>query len=296
MDVARDVVDLFSVKDVSRAQEIAAKLNQLNTDRQEEERRIVEAIMTRLEEDTALREAYCIVVDGDGWHRGVIGITATRVVERYGRPALVIARDGEQAHGSGRSISAFHLLEGLESCRDLFTRYGGHSHAVGFSMPSQNISELRSRMDAFARARLELKDFEPVLRVDAELPLSQVTPKFYEVVERMEPFGVGNPEPVFAARGVRLLAPPMVIKDKHVRLKVGATAPVNGRGNWRQTVSYKAMGWRMAEQAQGQGLLAGDLLDIAFTLNHNDHPEFGGLELSLKDVKKSGTGTDSGAI
>jgi single-stranded-DNA-specific exonuclease len=296
MDVARDVVDLFSVKDVVRAQEIAAKLNQLNTDRQEEERRIVEAIMTRLEEDTALREAYCIVVDGDGWHRGVIGITATRVVERYGRPALVIARDGEQAHGSGRSISAFHLLEGLESCRDLFTRYGGHSHAVGFSMPSQNISELRSRMDAFARARLELKDFEPVLRVDAELPLPQVTPKFYEVVERMEPFGVGNPEPVFAARGVRLLAPPMVIKEKHVRLKVGATALVNGGATWRQTISYKAMGWRMAEQVQGQGLLAGDLLDIAFTLNHNDHPEFGGLELSLKDVKKSETSTDRGAI
>ncbi len=113
------------------------------------------------------------MIDGESWHRGVIGITATRVVEKYGRPALVISRDGEQAHGSGRSISAFHLLNALESCADLFTRFGGHSHAVGFSLPASRVPELRAHLDGYARARLTLSDFEPALSCDAELSLDR---------------------------------------------------------------------------------------------------------------------------
>src|SRR5277367_4771086 len=116
MDVARDVIELFSAKDPVRARELAAKLDTLNAARQEEERRILRAVDERVSGDPALCDAYCIVIDGDDWHRGVIGITATRVVERYNRPALVISRAGEEAFGSGRSIKAFHLLEALESC------------------------------------------------------------------------------------------------------------------------------------------------------------------------------------
>src|SRR5262249_13664470 len=120
MDVASDVIDLFTAKDPSRAAQIAARLDQLNADRQEEERRILDSIWKRFDDDTALRETFCYVIDGEGWHRGVIGITATRVVEKFGRPALVITRDGEEAHGSGRSIRPFHLLNALESCPHLF--------------------------------------------------------------------------------------------------------------------------------------------------------------------------------
>src|SRR5439155_3785288 len=167
MDVARDVIDLFSVKDAARACEIANRLDQLNSERQEEERRIMDAIQLRIEQEPALREAFCAVIDGDGWHRGVIGITATRVVERYGRPAVVVSRDGEEAHGSGRSIPAFHLLNALESCSTLFTRYGGHAHAVGFSLPSARVADLRAQLDVYSRTRLNLADFEPVLNIDA---------------------------------------------------------------------------------------------------------------------------------
>src|SRR5207248_7287509 len=169
MDVARDVIDLFSTKDAGVAREIANRLDKLNTDRQEEERRILVEIDQRLAADSPLRESFCMVIDGDGWHRGVIGITATRVVERYGRPALVVSRDGDEAHGSGRSIAPFHLLNALESCRDLFTRYGGHSHAVGFSLLSSRVTELKTQLDAYARQRLTLADFEPALNFDAEL-------------------------------------------------------------------------------------------------------------------------------
>jgi single-stranded-DNA-specific exonuclease len=338
MDVARDVIDLFTVKDQVRAREIAAKLDKLNTDRQEEEKRILRAVEERFASDPALSESYCIVMDGDGWHRGVIGITATRIVERYNRPTLVISRDGDEAHGSGRSIRAFHLLEAVESCGGLFSRYGGHSHACGFAMPAANIPELRTRLDQFARTKLTLADFEPVLDVDGELPLSDVTPELFHALALLEPYGMGNPEPVFATCGVQVVAPPRIIKDKHVKLKLRAaqnavasddeeelspaaimatprchpdSAPIRRserhsaaallttenrelRTDFRSRITFDALGWHMAERAQKDQLLAGDSIDIAFTIGNNDHPEYGGLELTLRDFKTPPTKGGSG--
>jgi single-stranded-DNA-specific exonuclease len=284
MDIAQDVIELFSVKEAARAREIAARLDKLNSERQEEERRIVDAIEQRLAEDTTLRDSFCMVIDGDGWHRGVIGITATRVVERYGRPALVISRDGDEAHGSGRSIPAFHLLNALESCASLFTRYGGHSHAVGFSIASSRLPELRMQLDKYARTLLSLSDFEPVLNIDSELPLENITPELFEALRKLEPFGAGNPGPVFFASSARLTAPPKILKEKHVRLKLTPGASNTGNG-WRRSVTHNAMGWRLAERVAQANVLPGDLLDIAFTLDQNEHPEFGGIELSLRDFK-----------
>jgi single-stranded-DNA-specific exonuclease len=324
MDVARDVIELFSVKDAARAREIANKLDQLNADRQAEERRILDAIHSRLEQEPTLLNSFCLVIDGDGWHRGVIGITATRVVERYCRPTLVISREGDEAHGSGRSIRGFHLLNALESCAPLFTRFGGHAHAVGFSIPAANLPELCTHLDAYARARLTLADFEPVLDLDAELPFDQITSDLFQVLRRLEPFGMGNPEPVFAARDLRLMAPPRVLKEKHIKLRLSSPPATDdskeelsevgvlttarchpdsavlprvqasaqreqSNGGWRRPVTYNALGWRMAERIQQAQLLPGDALDIAFILDHNDHPDFGGLELSLRDFKSPST-------
>ena len=343
MDVARDVIELFSVKDPARARELAAKLDHLNSDRQEEERKILRAVEERFTGDPTLSDSYCIVIDGEGWHRGVIGITATRIVERYNRPTVVISRDGAQAFGSGRSIRAFHLLEAIESCAPLFSRYGGHSHACGFAMPSANVADLRVKLDLFARARLTATDFDPILDLDAELDLADVTPELFQALQLLEPYGMGNPEPIFAARGAQLTAPPRILKDKHVKLKLRAgafrsdtppfvetllaTSPASGSeelsaaailstprchpdgaairrtekaaavaegyrsGTPRRTenrelrskITFDALGWHMAERLQQTPLLAGDSVDIAFTIGNNDHPEYGGLELSLRD-------------
>src|SRR3977135_3381443 len=189
----------------------------------------MDSIFRRLDEEPALREAYCVVVDGEGWHRGVIGITASRGVERHGRPTLVISREGDEAHGSGRSIPAFHLLHAIESCPELFSRYGGHAHAVGFALPSANVEKLREHLDGYARARLTPADFEPQLEFDRELPLREVTPELHQALILLEPFGMENREPVFAARAVRLMAPPQAGKDKHDRLRGGAGPAINGR-------------------------------------------------------------------
>jgi single-stranded-DNA-specific exonuclease len=339
MDIARDVIELFSVKDPARARELAAKLNQLNTDRQEEERRILQAVEERFAADSALCDAYCIVVDGDAWHRGVIGITATRIVEKYNRPTLVISREGDEAFGSGRSIRAFHLLEAIESCGRLFIRYGGHSHACGFAMPAANVPELRTRLDAFARTKLKRSDFEPMLETDGELDLTDVTPELFHALELLEPFGMSNAEPVFVSRGVRLVAPPKILKEKHVKLKLragervasldgsselaaaailstprchpdsaairrgeraaavaeaqGISVKTDGRADLRSRIVYDALGWHMAERIQQAPLLAGDSIDIAFCIGQNDHPEYGGLELSLRDLRAPATTDDS---
>jgi single-stranded-DNA-specific exonuclease len=294
------VVELFNEKDVERARQIAGRLDQLNAERQEEERRIMASIELRLEEEPGLREAYCVVLDGEGWHRGVIGITASRVVERHGRPTLVISREGAEAYGSGRSISAFHLLHAIESCPELFSRYGGHAHAVGFALPSANVEKLREYLDGYARARLTAADFEPQLEFDRELPLGEVTPELHQALVLLEPFGMENREPVFAARAVRLMAPPQAVKDKHVKLRVapGGVAPTGvGTGqspattqassSWRNNVAFKAMGWGLKESCNRLQLLPGDRLDIAYSLGMNDHPEFGGLELTLRDVVRA---------
>ncbi|HZZ15033.1 MAG TPA: DHHA1 domain-containing protein, partial [Candidatus Sulfotelmatobacter sp.] len=333
MDVARDVIELFSVKDAVRARELAAKLDRLNADRQEEERRILRAVEERISGDPALCEAYCIVVDGEGWHRGVIGIAATRVVERYHRPALVISRDGEEAFGSGRSIRPFHLLEAVEASHGLFTRYGGHSHACGFAMPSENVAQLRVELDTFARTRLTEADFDPVLDVEAELDFGEISPALFQMLRLLEPYGTGNHEPAFIARAVRLTAPPKILKDKHIKLKLKAGEYIDGhqfsvqeRGKEElsavailatpschpdsaairrsdkaealqrsasRSITFDALGWHMAERMQQTPLLAGDAVDIAFTIGHNDHPEFGGLELSLRDFKAETSGSSS---
>ncbi len=329
MDIAADVIELFSVKDQARAHELAMKLDQLNTDRQEEERRILRSVEECFTADPSLCNAYCIVVDGDGWHRGVIGITATRIVERYNRPTVVICREGEEAFGSGRSIRPFHLLEAIESCGPLFTRYGGHSHACGFAMPSANVPELRARLDAFARQRLTPADFDPVLDFDAEISLTDITPDLYRTLQLLEPFGVGNPEPVFTARRAQLTAPPRILKEKHVKLKLRTASAMEKsedsseltaaailatprchpdsstirrsdraaalaerdaslKMDLRMRIVFDALGWHMAERLQKTPLLAGDCIDVAFTIGHNDHPEYGGLELSLRDFKMPG--------
>lgn len=282
MDIARDVIELFTCKDQARCNEIAEKLNQLNLERQAEEARIVAEIDEQLAADPDLTGKYCMVFDGEGWHRGVVGIVASRVVEKTGRPALVIAKAGEEAHGSGRSISAFHLLDALESCHDLFTRFGGHAHAVGFALPSSDVLTLKQKLNAYAQAHLRPEDFLPELRIDAEIPLGAVTPELLEGLGRLEPFGQGNREPVFSSHAVNLLLPPRIIKEKHIKLRVNQRRP-----DAKASYNYEAMGWRMAERLQTEALLPGDNLDVAFKVGFNFHPDFGGLELTLEDYRKS---------
>jgi single-stranded-DNA-specific exonuclease len=280
MDVAEHVIALFTEKDEARAAEMALRLSELNGDRQLEEQKILDEIFRQIDTTPEWKDAYSLVVAGENWHRGVIGICATRVVERYRRPTLIFSCENGEAHGSGRSIPAFHLLDALESCPELFTRYGGHAAAVGCALPVERLDELRGRLDKYARERLVPEDFVPILEYDVEIGIDDINHRFWESVVKLEPFGSGNPTPVFVARRARIVQPPRILKEKHLKLRV---VPHSDAGNGGHQQAREVVGWRMADRGAQDALVVGDCLDLAFTVDYNTHPDFGGIQLTMTD-------------
>jgi single-stranded-DNA-specific exonuclease len=288
MDVASGVIELFTTRDRARAAELAAKLERLNSERRSTEATALTAIEARLATDAELAADRLLVIDGDGWHRGVIGILASRVVERTAKPAIVVSvedgPEGRIAHGSGRSVDGFQLLNAIESCADLFTRFGGHAFAVGFALPADRLPELKRRLRLYAEEHLAARVAEHLLRIHAELPLDRITSVLVGWLRKLEPFGHGNPEPVFVARRARLLAAPRLMKERHVRLELAQDSvqpqPLAGSSG-----AVRAVGWDLAACAQALGLAQGSLIDLAYRIRENEHPEFGGLEAEIAGIE-----------
>ena len=276
MDVASEIIELFCTRDAARAVELAGKLERLNRDRRETEARALAAIEERLLTDVDLAAARLVVVDGDGWHRGIIGILASRVVERTAKPALVISIEDGIAHGSGRSVDGFQLLEAIETCADLFTRFGGHAFAVGFALPAESLPELKRRLADCAAERLGAREPERILTIHAELPLHQITAVLAGWLRKLEPLGHGNTEPIFVARNARLVSLPRFMKERHLRLEL---AQDDG------TAATRAVGWDMAGRSAELGLTQGSRIDVAYRIRENLHPDFGGLEIEVAGMQ-----------
>lgn len=280
MDVASDVVELFTTRDLGRAQELAAKLERLNRERRDTESQVLKEIEERLLLESGLADERLLVLDGEGWHRGVIGILASRVVDRTAKPAIVVCIEDGVAHGSGRSVDGFPLLEAIETCSDLFTRFGGHAFAVGFALPAARLAELKRRLSAHARERLAAREPVRVLQIHAELSVDRITPELAGWLRKLEPLGHGNPEPIFVARNVRLLAPVRFMKDRHIRLELAQadSAVLPGPGS---SSAIHAVGWDLAARAGELELAEGRQIDVAYRIRENDHPDFGGLEIEI---------------
>jgi single-stranded-DNA-specific exonuclease len=280
MDNAREVIELLTTADDAKGREIAQRLEGLNRERQRVEDEVLGEITSWMEQQPEKAERYSLVFSGQGWHRGVIGIVAQRLAERYYRPTLVIAIEDGVGHGSCRSIPGFHILDALTAAhslspgRGLFERYGGHAQAAGFTLPAGSVGELETRFERCARALLRPEDLEPVLRVDAELDLAEIDGSLYEQLSRLEPYGAGNPTPVFAARGLGLVLPPRVLQEKHLKLKVAQ------RGK-----TMDALGWGRANE--GPALVPGRELDLAFSLDENVFQEIKTLQLVIRDLRLS---------
>ena len=284
MDVASDVVELFTTRDAARAAELAAKLERLNRERRETEASALTAIEKRLASDSELAAERMLLIDGEGWHRGVIGILASRVVERTAKPAIVVSVEDDVAYGSGRSVDGFQLLNAIESCADLFTRFGGHAFAVGFALPAASLPELKRRLRLYAEEHLAAREPEQLLHIHAELPLDRITSVLAGWLRKLEPFGHGNSEPVFVARGVRLLSPPRIMKERHLRLELAQDSvqppPLPGSSG-----ALRAVGWHLAARAAWLGLVQGSLIDMAYRIRENEHPEYGGLEAEIAGIE-----------
>ncbi|MGD0696235.1 MAG: single-stranded-DNA-specific exonuclease RecJ [Terriglobia bacterium] len=272
MENARDVIDLFTTSDAGVAREIAARLEGLNRERQRVENEILFRVEESLKQHPEKANAHALVVSGEGWHRGVIGIVAQRLADRYHRPALVIGVEQGVGQGSGRSIAKLHLLQALSKVSDLFDRYGGHAQAAGFTLAAERIGELERRMEEYCRTVLGADDLEPALRIDAEISLEQIDESLFEELHRLEPWGYGNPTPVLVARGVRVLEPPRVLKEKHLK--------------WRVTQggkSFDALGWGWAERYPLPAV--NRPVDLAFTLDENVYQGNRTLQLIVRDIQ-----------
>jgi single-stranded-DNA-specific exonuclease len=274
MDTARSVIDLFEAETLEQAMPIAESLDRLNAERQAAEQAIVDEAVGRLMKAPPTDVSPFIVIYGEGWHPGVIGIVASRVVDRFHRPTFVLSADSETglAVGSGRSIPGFHLLEALESVSGIFERFGGHKQAAGCTVKIERIAAMTRELNDYAANALGPEDFLPLLQLDAELSLSSITDDFMAQLARLEPHGMANPTPVFGAGGVELAADPKVLKERHLKLRLRQDA-----------ASFEAVAWRMAELEPS--MRRGRLVDAAYSVEADDY--WGGWRLNLKDIRTS---------
>jgi single-stranded-DNA-specific exonuclease len=278
MDDAQNVIRMFLTDDLEQARTLAKQLHSLNQERQQTEADIVRLVLEECSQVPVTEAQAALVFAGPNWHRGVVGIVASRLVDRFYRPVFVLSEENGEAQGSGRSITPFHLLEALESMPELFSRFGGHRQAAGLSMPTEMVPEFRRRLDAYARERLTPADFHPRLAIDAMVDLKELTtgPAVAEILG-LAPFGFGNPPPVLAIHDAEIAAAPVVLKEKHLRVQL--------RQNGRNLLSTA---WNFAERAPE--LTAGARLDAAFCIEEDPYSEsrgWGGWAAVLKDVRPS---------
>lgn len=271
---------LLLAADETMAEEVralAAELDGANVQRQQEEAEILAAAKRIVQTDPDVGALPVIVVANEGWHRGVIGIVASKIVDAFHRPAIVLSIEDGIAHGSCRSIPHFDMLGALEQCAPLFIRFGGHRLAAGLSMEAARIKDLRAAINAIAADALGPDELIPRLRIDGELSFRDITSKVALGLAALAPFGAGNPRPVFAARGVEIVDGPRKIKERHLKMALKQ----NGR-------MFRAVAWRAAERHEYLAEHRASL-DVAFSLAENQYNGETYIELMLADAKSSET-------
>jgi single-stranded-DNA-specific exonuclease len=276
MDDAQNVIRMFLTEDLEQARYLAGQLHALNQERQETEAEIVRLVLEECSKVPVTDDQAALVFMGRNWHRGVVGIVASRLVERFCRPAFVLSEEDGEASGSGRSIAPFHLLDALESMPDLFTRFGGHRQAAGVTLAAERVPEFRQRLNSYAAERLTPSDFRPQLAIDALVDLKELTtgPAVEEILA-MAPFGFGNPAPLLAIFDAEVAAAPVVVKEKHLRVQLKQ----NGR-------NLMSTAWNFVERASE--LATGARTDAAFSVEEDAYSQsrgWGGWSAVLKDIR-----------
>ncbi len=266
---ARDVVDLLLHATPERAAAIAGQLDELNRERQETEAAMVATILEQCVQTPVTDAQAALVFSGEGWHKGVVGIVASRVVDRFYRPVFVLGEDPVTglATGSGRSVALFHLLDALESMPELFTKFGGHKQAAGLTLRREKLDEFRARLVAYAAERLSPEDFRPQLELDGVVEVPQVGEALVRQIGSLAPFGNQNDPPLFGILGAEVVGVPKVIKEQHVFFNVQ-----------QQGRQIKVKAWRKADQLES---FAGRV-DLAVTFEED---RYDGWSAVLREVR-----------
>ena len=274
MGAPERAVRLLTCETQEEAEPLSAEICEDNNHRREVEAQIAKEAMEKIEQDPALLYSRVIVVDGKDWHHGVIGIVASRITERFGKPCMVISTDGQMAKGSGRSVEGFSLFEAICACGDLMERYGGHPMAAGITLPAENVPLFRERINQYA-AQVCREMPAPILRVDCRLNPSALTPEMPQSLQPMEPYGSGNPQPLFGLYGMELKQIIPVGGGNHLRLvcaKRGATLTC----------------MKFSTRPEEFPFAPGEVLDLAVTLEAKEFRGEPQLTVSVREAKLSG--------
>ena len=273
---AKAAVQLLLSNDYDEALEFAGEIQKQNTERKTFDSRITEEALAMIEGDEwLLNTAKSTVLYREDWHKGVIGIVASRCIEKYYRPTIILTKSHEKAAGSARSVAGFNLYGAIEECADLLEQFGGHTHAAGMTLPIENIEAFRLAFDKIVSKTITKEQLTPVVKIDLKIKLADISSKFYRIMNLMAPFGPENMQPIFVSENLTLKYAPRVMKEKHLRLELFEE---------ETGAIFTAVGFGMVEEHFAK-LNSTKYFSVAYQIDENTFNNNTTLQLMLKDIK-----------
>ena len=273
MGVAEEALELFLSKNVNQVNELARKLNERNRVRQETEKEIFESAKRQIEEKK-LNQNNTIVVAGENWHHGVIGIVSSKITDMYFKPSILLSFEEDGiGKGSGRSIPGFDLHDALMKCNDCIEKFGGHSMAIGITIKRENFEKLKNKLEEIA-VEEHINEIVPVIKIDAKIDLSEINKDMVESLKQLEPFGEGNKMPIFAFKNLKIDSIRALSEGKHLKLTLKDNNFI-----------VSAIGFNMGELVEDYRI--GDKVDIVGTLEINSFNGMDSIQINMKDMMKS---------
>jgi len=274
---AGTAVELLLTDDDEKANSLANKLNKANQERQRIEKDTLKEAILKIEKDINFKDHKVIVLHNENWHAGVMGIVASRISDRFNRPAILISTKDGIGRGSGRSIENFHLFEALTACEEFLKEYGGHQYACGLTILEENLAAFIKLINELAANTMTTEDLIQSLCIDMDIELNMLDYKIAEDIAKLEPFGEGNPEPIFCSRNLRLAQPLRVLKGEHIKFQV-----TDGKKN------FEAIGFGMAKDSDIEFALRNNtMFDMAYTVSLNNWQGVSTVQLKIEDIKPS---------
>ncbi len=265
-------VELFLTDDKNKAAELAESLCHENTLRQQTEQKMFKEALEYIDEHPEIKDDDILVIPHENWHHGIVGIVSSKITEKYYKPSILFAVDGDSAKGSGRSVTGFNLFGALEDSADLLEKFGGHELAAGLTIKSENIEAFRKKINEYAKVNSEKVNRVPEISLDAQIKVTYITLDTVHDINRLQPFGVNNPTPVFAVRNIKIHRISVMSEGKHLRMTL-----------FKDGKYLDAVGFGMGDYYSS--FEEGDFIDVAFALDINDYKGFQNVQLILKDMR-----------
>ena len=274
----KEAVELLLSKDSASAREKSESINQYNEERRELDKKITDEANAVIDEVENMDDRKAIVVYNPGWHKGVIGIVASRLTEKYYRPAVVLTKSSELITGSARSVTGFDIYKAIESCRDLLENFGGHTYAAGLSMKVENVPEFHRRFEAYVETHILPEQTSAILNIDAQIDFKDITHKFHHDLKKFNPFGPDNTKPLFCTQHVYDYGTSKVVgrEQEHIKLEL-----VDNKSN--NVMNGIAFG----QSSQARYIKTKRSFDICYTIEENTHKR-GEVQLQIEDIRPSG--------